>query len=93
MSTSPKSSTNGKPTDGNTGNKSKSASGSQKKNGKGLADLFVHGIKDMYYAEKKIYKALPKMIKLETLPSSSLAKPWSTTRSIAMAVSMPSPRS
>ena len=28
-----------------------------------LEDLFIHGIKDIYYAEKKIYKALPKMIK------------------------------
>jgi len=31
--------------------------------GKGLADLLEHGLKDMYYAEKKIYKSLPKMIK------------------------------
>lgn len=31
--------------------------------GKGLADLFEHALKDMYYAEKKIYKSLPKMIK------------------------------
>ncbi len=30
---------------------------------KGLADLFEHALKDMYYAEKKIYKSLPKMIK------------------------------
>ena len=30
---------------------------------KGLMDLFEHGLKDMYYAEKKIYKALPKIIK------------------------------
>ncbi|MBG1233393.1 ferritin-like domain-containing protein [Aestuariivirga litoralis] len=30
---------------------------------KGLADLFLHGIKDIYYAEKKLTKALPKMIK------------------------------
>lgn len=30
---------------------------------KTLADLFEHGLKDIYYAEKKIYKALPKMIK------------------------------
>jgi ferritin-like metal-binding protein YciE len=29
----------------------------------GLADLFLHGIKDIYYAEKKLTKALPKMIK------------------------------
>ena len=31
--------------------------------GKGLADLFEHAVRDMYYAEKKIYKSLPKMIK------------------------------
>lgn len=30
---------------------------------KDLSDLFEHGLKDMYYAEKKILKALPKMIK------------------------------
>lgn len=30
---------------------------------KGLADLLEHALKDIYYAEKKIYKALPKMIK------------------------------
>ena len=30
---------------------------------KGLADLFEHALADMYYAEKKIYKTLPKMIK------------------------------
>ncbi len=30
---------------------------------KGLIDLFEHGLKDIYYAEKKIYKALPKIIK------------------------------
>ncbi len=30
---------------------------------KGLIDLFEHGLKDMYYAEKQIYKALPKIIK------------------------------
>lgn len=29
---------------------------------KGLADLLEHGLKDIYYAEKAIYKALPKMI-------------------------------
>ena len=29
----------------------------------GLSDLFEHALKDIYYAEKKIYKALPKMIK------------------------------
>ncbi len=35
---------------------------------KGLADLFEHGLRDMYYAEKKIYKALPKMIKAADHP-------------------------
>lgn len=30
---------------------------------KGLIDLFEHALRDVYYAEKKIYKALPKMIK------------------------------
>jgi ferritin-like metal-binding protein YciE len=30
---------------------------------KTLNDLFEHGLKDIYYAEKKIYKTLPKMIK------------------------------
>ncbi len=28
---------------------------------KGLEDLFLDGLKDIYYAEKKITKALPKM--------------------------------
>ena len=40
---------------------------------KGLMDLFQHALKDIYYAEKKIYKALPKMIKAakdETLKTS-----------------------
>lgn len=31
---------------------------------KDLADLFLHGLKDIYYAEKKLTKALPKMIKV-----------------------------
>ncbi|GLS28423.1 Ferritin-like metal-binding protein YciE [Mesorhizobium albiziae] len=30
---------------------------------KGLEDLFLDGLKDIYYAEKKIVKALPKMAK------------------------------
>src|SRR5262245_18226333 len=30
---------------------------------KTLADLFEHGLKDIYYAEKKILTALPKMAK------------------------------
>jgi ferritin-like metal-binding protein YciE len=33
-----------------------------------LSDLLEHGLKDMYYAEKKIYKALPKMIKAASAP-------------------------
>ena len=35
---------------------------------KGLADLFEHALADMYYAEKKIYKTLPKMIKAADHP-------------------------
>jgi ferritin-like metal-binding protein YciE len=31
---------------------------------KDLADLLLHGLKDIYYAEKKLTKALPKMIKV-----------------------------
>ncbi len=31
---------------------------------KDLSDLFMHGLKDIYYAEKKLTKALPKMIKV-----------------------------
>ena len=30
---------------------------------KGLDDLFLDGLKDIYYAEKKILKTLPKMAK------------------------------
>ncbi|WP_134681773.1 ferritin-like domain-containing protein [Paracoccus ravus] len=30
---------------------------------KSLSDLLEHALKDMYYAEKKIYRALPKMIR------------------------------
>ncbi|MBJ7578156.1 DUF892 family protein [Devosia sp. MC532] len=30
---------------------------------KGLLDLFEHALRDMYYAERKIYRSLPKMIK------------------------------
>ena len=33
------------------------------KNDKTLSDLFDHALKDIYYAEKKIHKTLPKMIK------------------------------
>ncbi len=35
----------------------------------GLADLFAHALKDMYYAEKKIYRSLPKMIKAASDPA------------------------
>jgi ferritin-like metal-binding protein YciE len=34
-----------------------------KKSEKGLEDLFLDGLKDIYYGEKKILKALPKMAK------------------------------
>jgi ferritin-like metal-binding protein YciE len=36
---------------------------SSAKKEKDLADLFLHGIQDIYYAEKKLTKAMPKMIK------------------------------
>ncbi len=35
---------------------------------KNLADLFEHALKDIYYAEKKIYRSLPKMIKAADEP-------------------------
>jgi ferritin-like metal-binding protein YciE len=41
--------------------------------GKGLEDLFLDGIKDIYYAEKKILKALPKMAKGAQSPDVSAA--------------------
>lgn len=34
-----------------------------------LADLLEHALKDMYYAEKKIYKSLPKMIRAAQDPA------------------------
>ena len=34
-----------------------------------LGALFEHALKDMYYAEKKIYKSLPKMIKAASDPA------------------------
>lgn len=40
-----------------------SAPATKKSSEKGLSDLFEHALKDIYYAEKKIYKSLPKMIK------------------------------
>ena len=36
---------------------------SDRQSEKGLMDLLQHGLKDIYYAEKKIYRSLPKMIK------------------------------
>lgn len=39
---------------------SKSAKATEEK---GLMDLFEHAMRDIYYAEKKIYRSLPKMIK------------------------------
>nr|WP_228461912.1 ferritin-like domain-containing protein [Paracoccus liaowanqingii] len=33
-----------------------------------MADLFEHALADIYYAEKKIYKSLPKMIKAADHP-------------------------
>jgi len=35
---------------------------------KSLSDLFEHALGDIYYAEKKIYKSLPKMIKAADNP-------------------------
>jgi ferritin-like metal-binding protein YciE len=34
-----------------------------------LSDLLEHALKDIYYAEKKIYKSLPKMIKAASDPA------------------------
>jgi Domain of unknown function (DUF892) len=34
-----------------------------------LSDLLEHALKDIYYAEKKIYKSLPKMIKAAQDPA------------------------
>jgi len=41
---------------------------SPKSKQKNLADLFLHGIQDIYYAEKKLTKALPKMAKAADSP-------------------------
>ncbi|MBB6510599.1 ferritin-like metal-binding protein YciE [Rhizobium soli] len=38
------------------------------KDAKSLSDLFEHALGDIYYAEKKIYKSLPKMIKAADHP-------------------------
>lgn len=45
----------------------RSAAGANK-NTKTLSDLFEHALGDIYYAEKKIYRALPKMIKAADHP-------------------------
>lgn len=47
-------------------NKMKTKAGNKPE--KSLDDLFLHALKDMYYAEKKIHKALPKMIKAAQAP-------------------------
>lgn len=47
----------------------KSSAKSATGNVKGLSDLFEHGLKDMYYAEKKILRSLPKMIKAAQDPT------------------------
>lgn len=47
-----------------TASKAKSSARSRKSDEKGLADLLEHALKDIYYAEKKIYRSLPKMIKV-----------------------------
>lgn len=39
------------------------------KNIKTLDDLFVHTLRDIYYAEKQIEKALPKMIDKQPIRS------------------------
>ncbi|MCD4511951.1 ferritin-like domain-containing protein [Brucella pseudogrignonensis] len=41
---------------------------SSNKDEKSLSDLFEHALGDIYYAEKKIYKSLPKMIKAADHP-------------------------
>ena len=38
---------------------------------KTLSDLFLAQLKDIYYAEKKIFRTLPKMVKAAQGPNSS----------------------
>ena len=45
---------------------SKSKSGSSKDEAEGLRELFVNELKDIYWAEKALTKAIPKMIKNAT---------------------------
>ena len=40
---------------------------------KSMDDLFMHGLKDLYYAEKKLVQNLPKMAKKATSPELSQA--------------------
>ncbi|WP_312807967.1 YciE/YciF ferroxidase family protein [Agrobacterium cavarae] len=46
----------------------KKATSVSAKDDKSLSDLFGHALGDIYYAEKKIYKSLPKMIKAADHP-------------------------
>lgn len=46
----------------------KKATSVSSKDDKSLSDLFEHALGDIYYAEKKIYKSLPKMIKAADHP-------------------------
>ena len=52
---------------------------------KTLDDLFVHTLRDIYYAEQQIIKSLPKMIEKVPIPSSSrpsrITSPRPRTRS------------
>ena len=41
----------------------KTASRKSSSDDKSLSDLLIHAVKDMYYAEKKIHKSLPKLIR------------------------------
>ena len=40
---------------------------------KSMDDLFMHGLKDIYYAEKKLVQTLPKMAKKASSPDLALA--------------------
>jgi ferritin-like metal-binding protein YciE len=53
--------------------KAASTERSRGKETKGLDALFEHGLKDIYYAEKKILRSLPKMIKASEDPALRLA--------------------
>ena len=50
-------------------------------NRKNLEDLFSETLKDIYFAEKQILRALPKMAKEASSPNSSrLSRPIATRR-------------